>query len=162
MLYGYTDNLMMQRPAQINGSASHAAVDAGKYTTRKNILQSVSVYSEKYNLIGKIDIFDLSKGELIERKRKITTIYDGYVFQLYAQYFALTEMGYQVKKLFFYSMTDNKKYEVLKPESNPEMLEKFEETISNMTKFEIDNFIQTNPKKCRNCIYEPACDRGKL
>ena len=52
---------------------------------------------------------------LIERKKKITTIYDGYVFQLYAQYYCLIEMGYLVEKIQFYSFDSNKTYPIKLP-----------------------------------------------
>ena len=34
------------------------------------MLQSITVYSEKYNLSGKIDLYDSKKFQLIERKKK--------------------------------------------------------------------------------------------
>ena len=36
-------------------------------------------------------------------------------YQLYAQYFCLTEMGYEVEKLKLYSLDDNKVYEIPLP-----------------------------------------------
>ena len=46
------------------------------------MLQGIEVYSDIYRIIGKIDIYDRKKEALVERKNKITTIYDGYIFQL--------------------------------------------------------------------------------
>lgn len=161
-LYGNRDTLAYQGKAQINGSKAHEAVDHGTYSTRKNIITSLDVYCEKYNIVGKIDIYDGDKKVLIERKRLIKQIYDGYIFQLYAQYFAMKEMGYEVKKIQFYSMADNKMYPVKLPEDNWDMMEKFEKTIDEMRSFNISNFQQSNMEKCKNCIYEPACDRGML
>ena len=120
----------------------------------------MDVYSEKYGLIGRIDIYDQEKETLIERKRQIKTIYDGYIFQVYAQCVALREMGYGVKNIFLYSMVDNKKNPVPLPESNLDMFRKFEKTVEEIREFTMDDFTQTNPLKCQNCIYEPACDRG--
>lgn len=158
-LYGETDNMLFQDKPQIDGKNAHKTVDNGIYSSRKNILQGISVYSEKYNLMGKIDLYDADREELIERKKKIKTIYDGYVFQIYAQYFALVDMGYKVNKLFLYSMDDNKKYEILLPCDNLPMFHKFEQTIMDMRNFKLDNFVQTNIQKCEHCIYAPACDR---
>ena len=56
------------------------------------------MYCEKYRLLGKIDIYDGKKKILRERKRQIKQVYDGYIFQLYGQYFSLIEMGYEVDK----------------------------------------------------------------
>ena len=76
----------------------------------------MDVYSGEYNLCGKIDLFDVERGLLTERKNHIEKIYDGYVFQLYAQCLCLREMGYTVKSMRFYSSTDNKTYSVRLPE----------------------------------------------
>ncbi len=103
-----SDKMLIQSEKQINGTSSHSACDEGRYTDKKSILQGISVISEEYGLIGKIDVFDSESGMLTERKKKINKIYDGYIFQLYAQYFALCEMGYAVKSILLYSIDDNK------------------------------------------------------
>ena len=159
-LYGAMDKTLYQSSFQINGTNAHKAIDSKKYSTKKNVLQSINVNSEKYGFQGKIDVFDVDKGLLTERKNKIITIYDGYVFQIYAQYFGLTEMGYEVKKLRFHSLSDNKNYDVKLPKDDNEMLEKFENLIKEIRLFNMENFVQTNIKKCQNCIYEPSCDRS--
>lgn len=152
-----TDKLTYQDEYQINGSAAHEAVDTGSYSNRRTVLQAVPVYCEKYNLFGKIDIFDTGSGVLTERKKKINVVYDGYVFQLYAQYFALLEMGFDINEIRLYSMDDNKTYPVLLPQDDREMLEKFEALINDIQSFDFDSFVQNNPLKCQNCIYEPLC-----
>lgn len=161
-LYGNRSTITYQQPAQIKGSNAHEAIDQGTYSTRKSIITSLEVYSEKYNLVGKIDIYNSAEKVLIERKRKIRQIYDGYIFQIYAQYFAMCEMGYAVDKLRFYSMEDNKVYPVRLPWDDLEMLEKFEETIKKMKEFSVEDFQQKNVEKCRSCIYESVCDRGLI
>ncbi|HIW21949.1 MAG TPA: type V CRISPR-associated protein Cas4 [Candidatus Dorea intestinavium] len=159
-LYDDMNTMSFQNTDQINGTYAHKSVDENKYSTDKNILTSISAYSEKYNIICKIDIFDGKTKKLRERKRQIQTIYDGYIFQLYAQYFAIKEMGYEVDKLELYSMTDNKGYKVPLPEEDKEMFIKFENIIEDMKAFNLHNFTQDNAKKCLRCIYEPACDRS--
>lgn len=159
-LYGRQESISYQGTDQINGKKAHENVDAGVYSSKKTTLSGISVYSEKYGVVGKIDIYDGDKKQLIERKRTIKTVYDGYIFQLYAQYFGMIEMGYDIKELFLYSMTDNKKYPILLPEDDPAMFAKFTELICRMKEFSLDTFEQTNKEKCARCIYEPACDRG--
>lgn len=149
--------MMYQCEAQINGTAIHKTVDEGFYSTASHILQGISVYSEKYNLIGKIDVFDAKSGVLRERKKKIKNIFDGYVFQMYSQYFALTEMGYEVKKMILYSYDDNVSYPISIPKENDEMLLKFESVIEKIKSFSLNGFYQENLEKCLNCIYEPLC-----
>lgn len=161
-LYGSADTMTYQSSSQINGTSAHEAVDNGTYSGSKNVITSMEVYSEKYNLVGKIDIYNADTKVLTERKRHIKTIYDGYIFQIYAQYFAMIEMGYEVKKLRLYSMVDNKMYSVNLPKDDEVMFSKFENTIENIRNFSMDNFNQDNVEKCKKCIYEPACDRGLI
>lgn len=60
-----------QNSDQLNGTAVHTTVDSGTYSSKKSMLKSITVYSEKYNLSGKIDLYDSKKFQLIERKKKI-------------------------------------------------------------------------------------------
>lgn len=156
-MYMEMDRRSFQSTFQINGSDAHSAVDENRYSTRKNVLTSLPAYSEKYGIICKVDIFFRDEGRLVERKKKINKVYEGQVFQLYAQCFALREMGYTVRKLELYSMDDNKKIPVALPEDDAEMLKKFELTICQIVKFDIKKFVPENAEKCRSCIYEPAC-----
>lgn len=154
------DPILLQEKRQINGSFAHESIDNQEYSSRKDCLQGIFVYSEKYNLIGKIDLFDGSTGVLMERKKHISNIYDGYIFQLYAQYFSLIEMGYDVKNLFLYSYDDNKKYPVLLPNEDEKMFTKFEKTLHDMNNFNMFEYYPKDINKCRNCIYSSICDRG--
>lgn len=160
-LYNDLEKSTYESSYQTNGTHIHETVDMGTYSTSSNnVMQATDVYCEKYGLYGKIDVFDKEKGVLTERKKKIKTIYDGYVFQLYAQCFALREMGYTVKSLRLYSYDDNKMYNILLPENDDEMFQSFLDLIYEINEFNLDNFVQKNPLKCQNCIYEPYCDRS--
>lgn len=156
------ERLTFQDHYQLNGTAAHQKSDKGEYSDRKDILQAIPVYCEKYNIYGKIDIFDIKTGKLTERKKKIKAIYDGYIFQVYAQYFALTEMGYKVNKIIIYSMDDNKPYPIPLPHEFPMMLDRFEKLIVSVNSFRINDFIQENKYKCLQCIYEPLCSFSLL
>ena len=79
------------------------------------------------------------------------------IFQLYAQYFSLKEMGYTVNVIRLYSMDTNKIYNVDKPENNLDMLYRFEKVISDIKSFNLFSFIQGDINKCEHCIYEPLC-----
>lgn len=151
------DDMMIKSEYQINGSAAHSTVDNSQYSSSKNILQGISLYCEKYALYGKIDMFNISEGVLTERKKKIKNIYDGYIFQVYAEYFALLEMGYKVNEIRLYSMDDNRVYSLELPEQNSFMLEKFENTLLALSNFKLENFRQENAEKCNRCIYRPLC-----
>lgn len=161
-LYGNQEKYLYQTTSQVNGSDAHKTIDESNYSTRASVLTSLDVYCEEYGITGRIDILDVEKKQLTERKKHIKTIYDGYIFQLYGQYYALKEMGYDVEHLRLHSLDDNKIYDVLLPDEDEEMKGQFEALIDEMHCFEIASFEQTNATKCENCIYEPACDRGLL
>lgn len=161
-LYSNLHTTLYQRPYQINGTDAHKTIDSKTYSSKSTILQGIDVYTEKYGILGKIDVFDTESGILTERKNKITEIYDGYVYQLYAQYYALEEMGYNVKELKLHSLQDNKTYTINLPPNDSAMNKKFNKLIKDLHEFSFDNFKQTNVKKCKKCIYEPSCDRSLL
>jgi CRISPR-associated exonuclease Cas4 len=142
---------------QINGTAAHRAIDAGTYSTRSGVLVGIEVYCERYGLSGKIDVFDSDRCVLTERKKHVSAVYEGQVFQLYGQCFALREMGYEVRALRMHSIDDNRNYEVPLPENDGRMLSAFERTIDMMHEFSLSDFIQENAGKCRRCIYRPMC-----
>ena len=143
-LYGHQDTTTYQCKDQILGTYIHKTIDEQNYSSKQSVLQGMPCYCEKYNLLGKIDLFDIETKTLTERKRTIKTIYDGYVFQLYAQYFSLQEMGYLVETIRLYSYTDNKMYEQKLPHDNPEMLKQFEKVLYDIRHFNMDNFVQNN------------------
>lgn len=158
-LYNGVEKTLYQEKSQINGTKAHEAIDNNALKNKSNFIYAKEVYCEKYNLMGKIDCFDVKLKTLIERKKKVKTIYDGYVFQLYAQYFAMTEMGYKIENLVIHSLDDNKSYSIPLPSQDIAMLQKFENVISHINEFDLESFIQTNPEKCKKCIYSPYCDR---
>lgn len=159
-LFGQLSTRLYHDLPQIEGLAAHKTIDDKKYSTKKSILQGIDIFSHKYNLCGKIDIFDTETGLLTERKKHITKIYDGYIFQIYAHYYGLTEMGYSVKQMRFYSSDDNKVYHVKLPHEDPQMQAAFEQVVDNINSFDMENFTPVNDLKCKNCIYESLCDRS--
>ena len=158
LFYG-VERSMYQSEYQINGTAAHSTIDNGGYSTSLDVLQAIPVYSEKYNLYGKIDIYNKKTRVLVERKKKIKKIYDGYIFQIYGQYFALCEMGYNVSRLELYSMDDNTTHLIPLPKESSDMYKKFIDLLESIRSFELDNFVQNNIEKCQKCIYSTLCDR---
>lgn len=57
-LFGDTEKIMYQSERQINGSAAHKSIDNGGYSTSKDIFRGVYVYSEQYNLYGRIALYE--------------------------------------------------------------------------------------------------------
>ncbi|MFA9485586.1 type V CRISPR-associated protein Cas4 [Moraxella haemolytica] len=146
---------------QVAGKQAHETVDNGSYSTKKDILTGIFVYSEEYGLMGKIDQYFTQSKKLIERKKKIKTIYDGYKLQLYAQYFCLIEMGFKVDYLGFYSKDDNKHYPLALP--NDETTQWFKAYLNKIRHYEPSIILSNiNPNKCQYCIYAALCDQTSL
>jgi CRISPR-associated exonuclease Cas4 len=120
--------------AQVKGSLNHEAIDTNTYSDTKKWLSGTRVYSEKYGLVGRIDQYNIQTGELVERKTTVKQIHTGYIYQLWAQMFALQEMGYAVKKLKLFSLSDNRNYPVQRP--SPQEVLEFASTIESMRQFD--------------------------
>jgi len=140
---------------QTKGKIKHEPVEEGRYSTAKRYLQGLEICSTYYGLVGKIDIYDKQKLSLIERKSRVEKIYDGYKYQLYAQYFAMIEMGYDIQSLTIHSLEDNKNHGVNIPAGVE--LQKFEKTLKNMRNFNMNTKVITNCAKCNQCIYRVLC-----
>ena len=141
---------------QVVWTLKHETIDTQNYSSRKNILQGISIYSDKYGIAWKIDLFDSEKGELIERKNKIKKIYDGYIWQVYAQYFCLMEMWYTVKKIFLHSLSDNQRFQI--PLPTKKKIQEFTNLVQKLKTFDLHSPFKQNPEKCKQCIYRELCD----
>lgn len=130
----FNENIYHESPQKV-GRINHECIDEGKYSTSKQYLQGIPVYSEKYNIGGKIDIYDKKSKALIERKTKIKNIYQGYKFQLYAQMFCLEEIGYSIEKMCIHSLSDNKRYFIDTPDKYE--LQKFEKVLNDIRNYDI-------------------------
>lgn len=159
-LYYNFEEKLFHNTYQQEGKSVHKNIDENNYSSKKNILQGMDIYSEELGIIGKIDLYDKDKKQLIERKKKIKTIYEGYYLQLYAQYYCLIEMGYDVKELYFHSLSDNKRINVELP--NDSNKKRLKEILFKMRNFNLEdkNFTQ-NINKCMMCIYKELCDYYK-
>ena len=142
---------------QTAGKIAHESIDSGAYSTLKKYRIGMPVYSNVHRLAGKIDIYDCDAKLLVERKKLVKKIFDGYRYQLYAQMICLEEMGYPVDALVIRSLDDNRRFPIVKPTT--EQLKPFFDLIARMR----DNSnpanwrLQTNLAKCAHCIYRPLC-----
>lgn len=144
---------------QQKGKSAHQAIDSNS-ATKKGILKGIYVHSTKLGVYGKIDTLQLKDKKLIESKFFIKTIYKGYLFQLHAQYFALTEMGYQVKEIGFFSIKDRQAIKISLP-GDKEFLE-LQTHIKNIKEYDFNSEIEINNNKCTHCIYCNLCDKTEL
>lgn len=159
-IYADVDKMIFQDAPQVEGTNSHKSIDTASYSTSKDVVQGIAVYCERYNIVGKIDKYIRTSHRLVESKRKITKVYDGYILQIYGQYFALCEAGYEVDELALYSIVDNSIYPVPLPKDCPSMLSKFENTLTQIRNFRIENFQKASNEKCLRCIYSDICMFG--
>ncbi len=158
-VHGSMSQTQYHGKAQTVGKLAHESIDEGTYSTKKNVLMGTDIFCEKYNLSGKIDVFDIDQKKLTERKYKIQKIYDGYVFQVYAQYFSLIELGYEVEKIIIHDRSANKNYPIALPSEDKEMFTKFEKLIEEINQFDLsDPNFKPNIEKCKKCIYSHLCD----
>jgi CRISPR-associated exonuclease Cas4 len=152
--YSFEDRHYKAEP-QVIGTIRHEASDTGRYSSRSRYLQGMEVFSAKYGLVGKIDIYDQETRTLIERKTKIKRVYPGYRYQLYAQYEALTEMGYPVERMFLHSLEDNRKYPV---RYGGQDMYFFHKTLAAIQEFDLAKSRPLeNIGKCSRCIYRELC-----
>ena len=81
------------------------------------------------------------------------------MFQVYAQYFGLVELGYEVEKIVIHDRTHNKNYPITLTEEDKVMFEKFERLIEDIRNFDLsDPNFKANIEKCKKCVYSHLCD----
>ena len=157
-IYYSSDDIVYKADIQYKGTLIHQSIDNKSTNNRKEMLLSTPVYSEKFSLVGKIDMFDIVTGELVERKSKVVRIFPGHIYQLWAQMICLEEMGYKVRQLSLYDAGSNRKHSIPFPgENERKQLAILLNEIRryNPAESPIDIVIQ----KCEHCIYSNLCDK---
>jgi CRISPR-associated protein Cas4 len=159
-VYTAADEDLFHAVPQTRGKAYHQTINEKKYSTKKNELAGLSVFSEELGITGKIDIYKGNEKSLIERKYQLNTIYKGQIYQLWAQYFCMIEMGYEIEKLSFYATSVNKSFPIEIPnEQDKQELIHFIEQFKN---FNPEDQIEINKNKCKKCIYCNLCDKTSV
>lgn len=153
-----TDETMYHATPQTRGRVAHETVDKKTANNRADVLLSLPVYSEEYGLMGKIDVYKVKERKLIERKYQLKQIFQGQIYQLWAQMLCLREMGYSVESLAFYETSTNKMIPVAMPtdldvQRLKTFMQKFRSFDPASTPFTI------NQNKCAHCIYCNLCDK---
>ncbi len=156
-VYENTDESLFHAVPQTQGRIAHEAVDEKKSSTRKDILQALPIYSEKYGLMGKIDVYKIKEKYLIERKFQLRQIYQGQIYQLWAQMLCLQEMGYEVEHIAFYEISSKRTIPMNLPTS--EDIRSLENFLSSFRNYDPIQPFQPNPNKCRHCVYCNLCDK---
>lgn len=157
-VYMETDEMIYHAIPQTRGRAVHETVDKKTASNRADDILSLPVYSDEYGLMGKIDVYKRKDRKLIERKYQLKHIFQGQIYQLWAQMLCLKEMGYAVEELAFYEMSTNKMIPIQMPDD--EELRLFKHFIEEIRAYNPDKTSFTvNPNKCSHCIYCNLCDK---
>ena len=144
-VYMEADEGVYHAVPQIRGRIAHEMVDNKKTSNRRDELQSLPIISERYGLAGKIVIYRGRERKLIERKYQLKNIYQGQIYQLWAQYLCMVEMGYDVEFIAFYEISTNKMIPVALP--SEEQIVQFEDFIANYRNFDPSKSIAVNRKQ---------------
>lgn len=152
-----TDEGVYHATPQTRGRIAHETVDEKRTSNRTDELQSLPVISHIYGLMGKIDIYRGREKKLVERKYQLKNIYQGQIYQLWAQYLCMVEMGYEVNAIAFYEISTNKMIPVELP--SEEQLSQFRQFIMAYRSYDPADPIKTNKSKCSHCIYCSLCDK---
>jgi CRISPR-associated exonuclease Cas4 len=156
-VYMDTDEAIYHAIPQTLGKEAHSSIDRKAASTKKKDLMSLPVYSEALGIMGKIDIYKGDKRLLIERKRELKRIYQGQIYQLWAQFFCMIDMGYDVKQIAFYEISTNKMIPIQTPGEKER--NEFELFLRQYKDYNPLDEISVNPNKCIHCIYCNLCDK---
>lgn len=157
-VYMESDDTMFHATPQTKGRLAHETVDKKVASNRADDILALPIYSEEYCLMGKIDVYKRKEKKLIERKYQLKQIFQGQIYQLWAQMLCLREMGYEVSSLAFYETSTNKMIPVDMPTERD--LEKFCQFIVDFRRFDpASSHFTINRNKCIHCVYCNLCDK---
>ena len=151
-VYMETDEGLYHATPQTRGRIAHETIDNKKASNRAEDLQSLPVISEKYGIMGKIDIYKGKEHKLIERKYQLKKIYQGQIYQLWAQYLCMVEMGFNVESIAFYEISTNKMIPVDLP--NLQQIEEFQMFLESFRNFDPSHPIKVNANTRVNATSE--------
>lgn len=158
-VYMDMDEGLYHAKPQTRGRIAHETIDCKTASNRRDDLLSLPVYSSRYKLMGKIDIYRKKEKLLIERKYQLKQIFQGQIYQLWAQYFCMLEMGYDVERIAFYEISINKMIPIPIPDERDTA--QFSVFIKSFHRFNPADPIYINSNKCKHCIYCNLCDKTK-
>lgn len=140
-----TDEGLYQATPQTKGRIAHETVDTKRASNKKSDLQSLPIHSARFGLMGKVDIFKQKEKLLIERKNNLKQIFQGQIYQLWAQYLCLQEMGYDVEQIAFYEISTNKIIPI--PLPTEKNIQDFESFIRGFRRFNPTTVVSCKTKR---------------
>ena len=161
----YLHNIYKEQNAEANLSAAimhgclaHESVDTKSAFPHTEVLLAMPVYSDFYGIMGKIDVFYLKSNTLVEWKNELRHIFQGHLYQLWAQMFCLCEMGYHVEHLAFYEVSKKRTIPQPLPTKNDEA--RFADFVKRFKTYDpLSSPVTINLNKCRHCVYSNLCDK---
>lgn len=157
-VYMDADDFFYKATPQIAGKIAHVKTEQNSVTNKRKDIISLQVYSNELGVVGEIDIYRPDRKQLIERKNKLKVIYRGHLFQLWAQYFCMIEMGYEINSIAFHEISTNKIIPVNLPTEKEK--QELKEFILKYINYVPDrDIISINLNKCLHCIYCNLCDK---
>jgi CRISPR-associated protein Cas4 len=72
----------------------------------------------------------------------------------------MNEMGKEIQKLSFYTISTNKSFPIEKKKKKDK--KQFSEFVEAFKKFNPEDTIETNENKCMHCIYNNLCDKTEV
>lgn len=155
-VYMDTDEGQYKAAPQTQGKVAHQTTDRKTASNRSDDILSLPVYSEEYGLMGKIDVYKRKEKKLIERKYQLKQIYQGQIYQLWAQMLCLKEMGDEVESLAFFETSTNRMIPV--PMPTEEDLQRFKGFLFSFRSYDPEcTPIPINRYKCLHCVYCNLC-----
>lgn len=156
-VYMDTDEGLYHATPQTKGKLAHEPVDTKTSSNRKDEILALPVMSEQLGVWGRIDVYRKKEKKLIERKYQLKQIYQGQIYQLWAQFFCMVEMGYEVDAIAFYEMSTNKTFSISLPTADDR--QELVNFIQSFREYNPETPFVANPNKCHHCIYCNLCDK---
>lgn len=156
-VYMDADEGLYHATPQTRGKMAHEPVDSKTSSNRKEEILALPVMSEQLGVMGKIDVYRKKEKKLIERKYQLKQIYQGQIYQLWAQYFCMVEMGYEIHEIAFYEISTNRMIPVSLP--SDEDRNELEFFVDSFRKYDPSVPLKANHNKCSHCIYCSLCDK---
>lgn len=159
-IYMGADEDVYHATPQTKGKTAHIKVDNKTTSCGTNDIVALPVFSDELGIMGKIDVYKKQEKWLIERKYELKQIFRGQLYQIWGQYFCMTEMGYAIEKMSFYEISTNRMIAIEIPNKfNKDELSKFIEMFKT---YDPTQKIHINTNKCKHCIYCNLCDKIDL
>lgn len=141
---------------QQQGRSAHENIDHG--IRKDRYLQAAYVICEELGIYGRIDRYEFTSNSLIERKRTVHKLYRGFYYQVWAQYYGMIEMGYQVDQIIVESVTDKRRTSI--PIPTIAQQQELQQHIERIRSYDpLNHRFMVNINKCKHCIYAALCDK---